>query len=358
MPLFIAVLCIAAAGGGWYACEMINHPKDPTQLSDISGTLEQSGTLTYTGSPLTPTVSGLSTVGDKELSLKYSLTQNGEYGPMPTITEPGTVTVYYKASAADHNPKEGSFTVTVNRADITGTLVQNGFLWYNGTLQIPSVTGLSTVDGSDITVTYSSTENGEFSDEPFMGEVGSVTVYYNATATNHNPKNGCLTVTLKETYSIEVFNGTESVTTPGFHVDTFPKIYTTKTVGSSTITISTEPYVCTLPEKVGLYLIEGVPDTSGSILVTANIINAGITGAYASGAVVTVPLNDAADPPIMRLVFGITDAGYDGLYQLTLNIPYADDLVVENKDIMSKIEHLYDILQSVEISLTLAYSDY
>ena len=87
-------------------------------LSNVS--VAQSGTLTYNGEAQTPQVNTAATaVNNQTVTFTYSLTVDGEYGDMPTFTDANPdnpATVYFKASAANHNDATGSFTVTVNKA--------------------------------------------------------------------------------------------------------------------------------------------------------------------------------------------------------------------------------------------------
>ena len=86
------------------------------ELTNVSAS--QNGTLTYTGSAQTPQVTTAATaVNNQTVTFTYSLTEDGEYGDMPTFTNVADGgTVFYKASAANHNDATGSFTVTMNRA--------------------------------------------------------------------------------------------------------------------------------------------------------------------------------------------------------------------------------------------------
>ncbi len=88
-------------------------------LTNVS--VSQDGTLTYDGSAQTPQVTTAATaVNSQAVTFTYSKTQNGTYGDMPTFTNVAdTGTVYFKASAPNHDPASGSFTVTVNKADQT-----------------------------------------------------------------------------------------------------------------------------------------------------------------------------------------------------------------------------------------------
>ena len=89
---------------------------------------------------------------------------------------------------------------TVGNADLTGVLVtQKNALTYNGATQVATVTTAATAKGSQtVTFTYSATSGGTYgSTVPAVGpDAGEYTVYYKATAANHNEKTGSFTVTI------------------------------------------------------------------------------------------------------------------------------------------------------------------
>ena len=82
-------------------------------LTNVS--VEQVGTLIYTGAMQTPEVSTTAIAkGEQSVTFTYSKTENGTYGPMPTVTDVAdSGTFYYKATARYHNDAKGSFTVTM-----------------------------------------------------------------------------------------------------------------------------------------------------------------------------------------------------------------------------------------------------
>lgn len=89
------------------------------ELADVS--VQQTGTLTYSGKPQTANVTTSATaVNNETVTFAYSAEQNGTYSAeVPAFTDAGTHTVYYKASAADHNDATGSFAVTLGKAPLT-----------------------------------------------------------------------------------------------------------------------------------------------------------------------------------------------------------------------------------------------
>ena len=87
------------------------------ELTDVSAA--QNGTLTYTGDAQTPQVTtAANAVNNQPVTFTYSKTENGTYGAMPTFTDVADAgTVYFKATAPNHKPVTGSFTVTMGKAD-------------------------------------------------------------------------------------------------------------------------------------------------------------------------------------------------------------------------------------------------
>lgn len=85
-------------------------------VSDVAVT--QTNTLIYNGQPQTATVSATATtVNDAEVSFVYSAEKDGTYtADIPSFTNAGEHTVYYKASAPMHGGADGSFVVTIKRA--------------------------------------------------------------------------------------------------------------------------------------------------------------------------------------------------------------------------------------------------
>ena len=112
-------------------------PSDPVNAGTYMGTVLMTGdyagnfSVQYTITPASltdisvqviapsaacgvPTVSTTATaVGNQPVSFAYSLTEGRSYGKMPVFSAPGTYTVYYKASAPNHNDATGSFSVTI-----------------------------------------------------------------------------------------------------------------------------------------------------------------------------------------------------------------------------------------------------
>ena len=139
--------------------------------------VEQSGTLTYDGgNALTPTVSANAVaVNNQPISFTYSTLQDGTYGSMPSFIKAGTYTVYYKATAPNHNEAKGSFTVTVEKAVPVYTApAAKENLSYNGGEQELIVAG-STNGGQ---MQYSLDDTNYSNTIPEGKLPGDYTVYY------------------------------------------------------------------------------------------------------------------------------------------------------------------------------------
>ena len=97
------------------ATASIGYTIAKAKLTDVS--VEQDGTLTYNKAAQTPAVTTSATAkGGQTVTFTYSMTETGEYGAMPTVTDASKYTFYYKASASNHEDASGTFTATVNKA--------------------------------------------------------------------------------------------------------------------------------------------------------------------------------------------------------------------------------------------------
>lgn len=78
----------------------------------------QTEELTYNGKAQIANVHTTAvTKGGKSVAFTYSAAENGTYAAaIPTFTDAGTYTVYYKADAENHETAAGSFTVTIAKA--------------------------------------------------------------------------------------------------------------------------------------------------------------------------------------------------------------------------------------------------
>ena len=168
-------------------------------LTDVS--VRQDGALTYTGTALSaPVITSAATVDGSAVTFTYSPAKDGAYGDtVPALTAVGTHTVWYRAEAANHETVTGSFTVTIGKAALTSVSVrQDGALAYNGKAQSAQMAAsANTVDGSAVTFTYSTEENGIYGPAvPAFSAVGTYTVWYKAEAASHEAVTGSVDITI------------------------------------------------------------------------------------------------------------------------------------------------------------------
>ena len=153
--------------------------KDPNTGDAVNGT------FTWTDGTINPKA------GDYEA--EWTFTPAAGYEKYATVT--GTVTVKVKPA---------KLTVSVNASRM---------YYYTGEEQIASIIASGeSVDGTPVTFTYSTTENGIYTSEvPAFTDAGTYTVYYKAEAANHEPATGTFTVTIKPMELLR-FVSTPSVT--------------------------------------------------------------------------------------------------------------------------------------------------
>ena len=108
-------------------------------LADVK--VEQVGTLTYTGEALTPAVSANAVaVNNQPITFTYSTESEGPYSTeIPSFTNAGWAhTVYYRATADNHNTYYGSFLVEIEKATVTEPTIASKP--YNGSAQTADIT--------------------------------------------------------------------------------------------------------------------------------------------------------------------------------------------------------------------------
>lgn len=117
------------------------------ELRDVS--VQQVGTLTYTGEALTPAVSANAVaVNNQPITFTYSTELEGPYSTeIPSFTNAGwTHRVYYRATAENHNASYGSFLVEIEKATVTEPAIASKP--YSGSAQTADIsdTDLYTVE--------------------------------------------------------------------------------------------------------------------------------------------------------------------------------------------------------------------
>ena len=93
---------------------------EKAKLENVS--VSQRNELTYNGGQQTVEVdTSATTVDGSAVTFTYSMEKEGTYGDLPTFTNAGIYTVWYKAEADNHETFIGSFTVTIEKAIVTVT---------------------------------------------------------------------------------------------------------------------------------------------------------------------------------------------------------------------------------------------
>ncbi len=108
-------------------------------LADVK--VEQVGTLTYTGEALTPAVSANAVaVNNQPITFTYSTESEGPYSTeIPSFTNAGWAhTVYYIATADNHNTYYGMFLVEIEKATVTEPTIASKP--YTGSAQTADIT--------------------------------------------------------------------------------------------------------------------------------------------------------------------------------------------------------------------------
>ena len=122
----------------------------PANLKNVS-VVNNITAFDYTGKAqkLDVTASG-ETVDGSQVTFTYRMGESGEYVSEPAVTNGGTHTVYWKASAPNHNDVTGSFIVTVNPANGDSSVSIAGWS-YGNTASTP--VPVSSTNGTE-NVTY------------------------------------------------------------------------------------------------------------------------------------------------------------------------------------------------------------
>lgn len=138
-------------------------------------------------------------------TITYSTDGTNYSSTKPTRTNAGTTTVYYKVANKNYNTASGSAKIVISKNDGMTVSSTNSTVPYDGkqhSIESPVVT----VPSSGCKITYSSTENGTFTEEkPTYSDVGSYTVYWKAEDTNGNysTKTGSCDLTIEPAYEYD-----------------------------------------------------------------------------------------------------------------------------------------------------------
>jgi methionine-rich copper-binding protein CopC len=153
--------------------------------------------LTYSGSAQALVNAGSSSTG----TIQYKLGDSGNYSTtIPTATNAGTYTVYYKVVGdSNHNDvSEASVSVTIATKAMTVSTT-NGSATYSGSATNGGASVSVTTPSSGATIKYG-TASGSYTltSIPTYTNAGTYTIYYQVTATNYTTKTGSFTITISK----------------------------------------------------------------------------------------------------------------------------------------------------------------
>ena len=170
------------------------------QIKNVS--VRQMMELTYNGREQLPEVTATgSTIGGTAITFHYGLTaeqaadENEWLNYVPAFTDAGTYTVYYTASAANHDSVSGSFEIEIKNASITGVDAAGYTGIYDGKSHGIKIT-LSGNAGDGEILYGESEDNCTLTESPVYKNTGSYTVYYTVTKKNFDTISGSATVAI------------------------------------------------------------------------------------------------------------------------------------------------------------------
>lgn len=158
--------------------------------------------LTYNGREQLPEVTATgSTIGGTAITFRYGLTaeqaadETQALKNAPAFTDAGIYTVYYTASAANHDSVSGSFEIEIKKASITGVDAAGYTGIYDGHSHGIKIT--LTGNAGDGEILYGESEdNCTLTESPVYKNTGSYTVYYTVTKKNFDTISGSATVAI------------------------------------------------------------------------------------------------------------------------------------------------------------------
>lgn len=170
------------------------------QIKNVS--VRQMMELTYNGREQLPKVTATgSTTGGTAITFRYGLTaeqaadETQALKKAPPFTNAGTYTVYYTASAVNHDSVSGSFEIEIKNASLTGVDAAGYTGIYDG--QSHGIKITLTGNAGDGEILYGESEdNCTLTESPVYKNTGSYTVYYMVTKKNFDTINGSATVAI------------------------------------------------------------------------------------------------------------------------------------------------------------------
>lgn len=170
------------------------------QIKNVS--VRQMMELAYNGREQLPEVTATgSTIGGTAITFRYGLTavqaadETQALKTVPAFTDAGIYTVYYTASAANHDSVSGSFEIEIKNASITGVDAAGYTGIYDGKSHGIKIT--LTGNAGDGEILYGESEdNCTLTESPVYKNTGSYTVYYTVTKKNFDTISGSATVAI------------------------------------------------------------------------------------------------------------------------------------------------------------------
>ena len=164
--------------------------------------VRQISELTYNGKEQKPDVETTgSTIGGTAITFRYGLTavqaadETQALKTVPAFIDAGIYTVYYTASAANHDSVSGSFEIEIKNASITGVDAAGYTGSYDGKSHGIKIT--LTGNAGDGEILYGESEdNCTLTESPVYKNTGSYTVYYTVTKKNFDTISGSATVAI------------------------------------------------------------------------------------------------------------------------------------------------------------------
>lgn len=164
--------------------------------------VRQISELTYNGKEQKPDVETTgSTIGGTAITFRYGLTavqaadETQALKTAPAFTDAGIYTVYYTASAANHDSVSGSFEIEIKNASITGVDAAGYTGIYDGKSHGIKIT--LTGNAGDGEILYGESEdNCTLTESPVYKNTGSYIVYYTVTKKNFDTISGSATVAI------------------------------------------------------------------------------------------------------------------------------------------------------------------
>ena len=170
------------------------------QIKNVS--VRQMMELTYNGSEQLPEVTATgSTIGGTAITFHYGHTaeqaanENEWLNYVPAFTDAGTYTVYYTASAVNHDSVSGSFEIKIKNASITGVDAAGYTGTYDGYSHGIKITLTGKAENGEI-LYGESEDNCTLKESPVYKNTGSYTVYYTVTKKNFDTISGSATVAI------------------------------------------------------------------------------------------------------------------------------------------------------------------